>query len=173
MQVRRDDLVFTSRENPLSDHQGRRNPLLKVAWGCRLNTERFNADIAPWEAWRLIAEARIAAAHKRMSKHGIPVFTGESGLVIRGLPTWWDNPDVTVRRPGRSSTPLAIQKVEWKNFNVPAVEVVQVVAAPSYDLLAVEKMGDFYVASPGLTLVDLCRRGHALQAFYGDRKSVV
>lgn len=138
-----------------------------MARGCHLNTKTFGTTPQPWEVRRIVAEARIWAAHRQMSKGGEPVFTGDSALIARGCETWWDNPDVSVRRSRRSSMPILLSGVQQGGTSVPEVGVRQVAAVPSYENLVPEQVSGLRVAPPGLTLVDLCRHGHALQAFFG------
>ncbi len=139
----------------------------EVAHGCHVSGAVLGHESVPWETRRAVAEARIRAVHRQMSRHGEPLFTGESGLVARGLPTWWDNPDVTVRRPRRSSQPVALKPVCQGEVCVSGVRVRQVAAAPSYEEVTPERVNELYVAPAALTLVDLCRESHAAQAFYG------
>ena len=138
-----------------------------MARGCHLREGHLDEGLPPWEARRIVAEARIRAVQRQMARNGEPVFTGESGLLARGLSTWWDNPDVSVRRPRRSSQPVFLKAVECGDLSVPSARVRQVAAEPPYEDLVVEQWGDLCVALPGLTLVDLCRHSHSLQAFYG------
>ena len=167
MRVQESDLAFTSRASKVLGGEGRRRSLVRVAQGCYLAEDVFGARVQPWEARRMVAEARIWAARRQMSRRGEPVFTGDSALIIRGCPTWWDNPDVSVRRARRSSTPILLKRVQQESILVPEVRVRQVAAMPSYGKLKSDRMNGLHVAPPGLTLVDLCRRSHVLQAFFG------
>lgn len=163
-------LVFTSRTTKLGGgrtREGVADLYAQIARGCYLPREEFAKEVAPWEVRRVIADARIRAVRQRMSKNGAPVFTGDSGLILRGATIWWDNPDVVVRRPKRSSQPMLLRTVSWAGVTVPGVKLRQVAAAPLYEELRVERVGGALVTSPALNLVDLCGHGHALQAFFG------
>ena len=167
MRIQQGDLIVTSRSNRLPERKGERSGCIEVTHGCHLREDHLDKGLPPWEARRIVAEARIRAVQRQMARNGEPVFTGESGLLARGLSTWWDNPDVSVRRPQRSSQPVLLKAVERGDLSVPSVKVRQVAAGPPYEDLVVEQWGDLCVALPGLTLVDLCRHSHPLQAFYG------
>ncbi|MDC4232152.1 hypothetical protein M3T53_00245 [Actinomyces sp. B33] len=95
--------------------------LLRIRRGFALDPRELPDTLKPWEARRLVAEARI---HATAAAHEEVVLTRESALVLHGIPAWADNPDVWVRMDSRG-TLRRFPAVEGENWFVPSARIRQ------------------------------------------------
>lgn len=166
MHIQEDHLFFSSRSRRVPRKMSERRHLIPCTHGCYMRADAFHPHLRPWEVGRRVAEARILAVSQRLCGARPPIFTGESALIIRGLETWWDNPDVSLRRLGYSSRPPALKAVRGNGFWVPEAKVVQLCGSPHYEDINYEVLRGLRIASPGVIAMDLCGSSHKLQCFY-------
>lgn len=128
----------------------------------------------PWEAERLIAKARILAVQNRLrilegsGERVAPriLFTGESALLVAGLPTWNSNPKVTYVANRRRGNPGAMPTATIAGHKVAAVRTTQLnrgPALPPVSCLTVPGRPD--ITSWEYALADMARSLPEMQAF--------
>ena len=64
----------------------------KIMRGVVMNTERFSKDSPAWEIRDAVNLARIHAVYA--TRTGIECFTHESAMLIHGIPTWDNTPEI-------------------------------------------------------------------------------
>lgn len=77
---------------------------------------------APWEIWRIVNIARLHALEYQAKQH--LVFTGNSALLLHGIPTWSANPDVEVWPSEARLRAAPFHAVRHPRTTVPRAKIV-------------------------------------------------
>ncbi len=171
------DVTVTSRGQRLSAVEAEAQQLVRVAPAAYAPIARLGRDVKPWVARRRVAEARLLCLPHRFSKSSRFLLSGESALVALGLETWWNNPDVHVRRPRPRNRTMAFEAVRLPKTTVGRVNVLEMkLVTGEGDLLPAQPsvwgvgsagaVAGLQVADPATVVLDLWRGCHRLQSFH-------
>ena len=115
-------LVRTGRRSHL--RLDRAPQLARIRRGYALDLSAFGECIEPWDAARLITQARVLACLHARSKVGVPRLTGEAALVALGWSAWLSAPDVRFSRHPSVSRVVQLPSVEVGEHLVPSAKEI-------------------------------------------------
>lgn len=132
--------------------------VLTIRRGYRI---RLHSDgtAAPWEIWRIINIARLHALDYQTKQH--LVFTGNSALLLYGIPTWSANPDVEVWPSEARLRITPFRPVHHTLTTVPCAKVVCRAVKPR----SVNQIDTLEAESPIEAAVRLALNEEPLEAF--------
>ena len=132
--------------------------VLTIRRGYRI---RLHSDgtAAPWEIWRIINIARLHALDYQTKQH--LVFTGNSALLLYGIPTWSANPDVEVWPSEARLRITPFRPVHHTLTTVPSAKVVCRAVKPR----SVNQIDTLKAESPIEAAVRLALNEEPLEAF--------
>lgn len=139
--------------------------LAQIARGIYLNVTDLSPSVTPWELRGLVTIARAYAIKMMLGSKVFTVFTGESGGVLLGLDTWWNNPNIAYRADVRRRRKRTLRAVTINGITVPAVSAYHVTGGMTLDPQKCRNRSGITVGSPALLVADTARREHPLQAF--------
>ncbi len=134
--------------------------LVRVSRGWALRLRPGDREGRPWEIRSTVAEARILALRQLTNRP--VVFARSSALVLWGIPSWTNNPDVTFRSVSHYNA-RQLDPVTIGGITVPAVRAHRVDSEQVVDDSAV--LSGIPVDGLHSTAVLLARSAHPLEAF--------
>ena len=114
---------------------------------------------APWEIWRIVNVARVHALEYQTTQR--IVFTGNSALLLHGIPTWSANPNVEVWPSETRLRVTPFRPVHHPRTTVPPAKVVCRRVKPR----SVSAIGTLEAEAPIEAAVRLALNGEPVEAF--------
>lgn len=114
---------------------------------------------APWEIWRIVNVARVHALEYQTTQR--IVFTGNSALLLHGIPTWSANPNVEVWPSETRLRVAPFRPVHHPRTTVPPAKVVCRRVKPR----SVSAIGTLEAEAPIEAAVRLALNGEPVEAF--------
>lgn len=160
-------LVVSTRKDPirLRDMDARR--LLRIAHGYYLPEDAIPRESAPWQVRKLVTQARMLATAYRFSGENPALFTAEAALLLQGVQTWLNVPDLSFWRqtPTRRPKTSLLPAVLTRGVLTPSVRA-QELRGQRIPLGSEVVSGVPTVSLPEAAL-DIARFGHPLPAWVG------
>ena len=160
------DLVLNANGVRVRPQRIAKEHLLRVDRGIYVGADKLGRDPSPWKVRARVAEARLLALGVRSSNSDVPVFTGESAMVVLGIEPWWNNPNVTVRRKVRSGTKTDMRAIQVGSTTVPQTQIKQTdTFIGPLNTPLITRCG-LAISPLPIVILDLVRSAHPLQAFH-------
>lgn len=132
--------------------------VLTIRRGYRIRLHGDN-QAHPWDIWKAVNVARLHALEYQSTQR--LVFTGNSALLLHGIPTWSTNPDVEVW-PGETRLRIApFRAVAHPKTTVPSAQVISRIVKPR----SVDRVDTLEAESPTEAAVRLALNDYSLEAF--------
>ncbi len=157
-------VVISNRDKQIRKEEADGRGLVPLVHGAYLRRDHIDASVKPWEVRILVAQARVLALDRIWSGPR-PVFTGEGAMVMLGIDTWWNNPNILYRREVASRQTTTLRSVQLRGRSVPAVDARRILF-PEPPNLTNETASGVLTAPLGLIALDVARTAHPLQAYY-------
>lgn len=154
------DLLVSSRAVRVRDTKD----TVRICRGVHLPVDSIPDDAPDWQIRRIVAEARALAITLTLGGDNPPVLTCESALMLYGIDTWWNVPDIIYRRRNHpiNRIKLAFPQVTVHGVVVPEARLVEL-TEPSISTACASVAG-VLVEPLGMVAIDCARWLHPLPA---------